>query len=248
MRLVNVSNVASVEDIQIQTSFEKLNFIITSATGSIGDPTAQIKLIGRDGTKTILDRLPLRRLLEMSTAGEGCFVYGNNTTANTGGAIKGSLIIGDGGAVNFTDMGYMSLSVYKDPAQPNFNVEVSTTDNDVATRNYIHYDPISILAGTTRREVSLLGVTALGIPFASIDALELQYPNKTVAYTASELGLENLNSNDIIHVDLQGKIFTPADATINHIYLDVDKVTSAVVQMPNGAPACTIYLLKSASL
>lgn len=268
MRVAKLENITQKEDIQIQTAFSKLGIKIHSSTQEIGNPTLVLKYIGRKGNITVIERTSIKTLLKLNTYGEGVFLdgesWGNVTTQTESGInqtvttstiytangfiLQGLITVGLNGAIDTSGEGYFSLSVYADPSAANVvNLEVNAIEHPVLTRTILQYDPVVVPSGGVRKDISLTGVTAVGLNLDVTETIELEYPTRSISQTNEELRMKLISDNEVISIDMGAQSVSPCQSDI--LYYDVDVVHRMSLQpFQTVTTNSVIYLIKELTL
>jgi hypothetical protein len=248
MRVVNIAAGRIAQDVQIHSPFMGLYINLQNATtDSVGNPTIKADLITKSGTIAIIDKTPIGRLLEMSTKGEGYYKEGA-FGVNIGAVLEGIIDIGVDGAFDFTDSGYVSLTIEADPAvNTDLRMIVHTIGSEIKVRRYIQYDPLVIPAGGIKKDISLHGVTAIGLPYGTLSSVLLEYPNSTVEYTSTEVAGLYMAQNDIRKLSPTGSILPELTAN-SYVLFDITEANRMSFQPLADAGASVVYLLREKTI
>lgn len=182
----------SKEDVQIQTSCQKLNVEILGA--AITD--TQIEAIqlsvfinSTSGQRPLINAIPLLVLLEIGAQNEGLFIQSDTE-------ISGTIDLTRLGALTLKNDEYLSVNIKG--LQASWTTNINTIDVPVRSQNYIAYDKQPIQG---QKDLNLSEVYAIVMPVASIASITIDYPSKSVVYTANELRYIARDINDIISIN-----------------------------------------------
>src|SRR5688572_350491 len=114
MRILRQQLGAFKQDVQVETSVCKLGFIITSVTGFtaavFNAMTVEVNVTtSNNGSRVIVPKMSLRDAFNMSSMGEGFFVWGENT-------LKGCILISEQGSLVLQNGDNLSVSYEGFPA------------------------------------------------------------------------------------------------------------------------------------
>ncbi len=253
MKVKSLSNLSKEEDIQIQSATQQIGVVIVGnglPYDASAAPTMRVRFVSPSGgTRTIIDRTPIYDLLEINASSEGCFRFvqpfvgppipAGQTDPNY--QLIGLIDITPGGALDLGSDGYLSVDIESPRAM--LSCDVYALDAPALTKLYRRYDPTTVTGVT--KEINLTDVDAIAIRPDLVESISLQYPNRTVEYTAQELQMIGDGINDIVS-------FNSATGTVTaglqrQLQLNV-KACSRMTVTPRGVALFYLYLLKDVSI
>jgi hypothetical protein len=195
-------NFTKKEDVQIQIPTSRLVIKVGLTASTIAAGLAALlnvrirtRLVSpASGTRTVIERMNLRDLLEIGAATEGFFAVGLENGVFTA---FGNIEIARGGALALTNQSYLSFDVESDVAMTEFTL--LSIAHAKTTNTFLHYNPVTIIAGIQNIPLSRAGQIVL--PVGKIEQVQLKYPSTVVEYSQAELHALANALNDIVYVD-----------------------------------------------
>lgn len=251
MKQFSKENFTSVEDIQIQVPTARLGFKLTMVDpGEFSRVTVRARLVGPNGTKTIIERMPLTTLLEVAAQNEGFYRLTTNATNVT---IEGHVDIAKGGALALSSTTYLSIDFGHKDAVAIAAAEIHSMQHPNTVNTFLYYNPVTITQPL--QNVQLDRAVAIVLPIAAISEIQLTYPSGNVSHTNRELRYIGDMSNDIVYVETsvlnkQTAVYGYAQSIILAVKDGVsgqDATRMQVESMP-ASGQYTIFLVEEKSL
>jgi hypothetical protein len=248
------------EDIQIQIPCARIGFKLSfvspegltfgSRLGLLDAVRVRLRLVSPSfGTRTVIERMTLRTLLEISSSGQGFYEINENPDVqNTSFQVSGSIEIARGGALALTNQSYLSLDIESDTIMG--TCEIESIPHPKTTNTYLHYNPVTITAGL--QNIPLSKAIGVVIPFGNVEQIQLKYPNTVVEHSREGMKHVQRTINDIVYFNtLNGQIKAGFDRLCILPTQDMDSgFEASMLQVEPAANAgqFNVYLLEEGTL
>jgi hypothetical protein len=169
---------------------------LLAAASDINHIRVRARLVGPSGSRTIIERMPLLTLFEISAQNEG--FYRIEDRAAGAATFMGHIDIAKGGALALSNSHYVSLDVSNANGVAIQLLEVNSLQHPNTVQTYLHYNPVTITQNL--QNVQLDRAVAIVLPIQSVSEVLLTYPSGSVAHTGQELRYIADMTNDLVSV------------------------------------------------